>query len=421
MRPLHRVLSSSLVFLPALACAATPLPVPSQWQTTWMSAVQPAWNEHFVLPLGMPRILSDVTLRQTVRTSLGGDRLRLVVSNEHGSTPLKLARLTVRFAGSGPVLMLRFQGRENAVVPPGARLVSDPLVLATRAGDRLELDLHLPGPTPLAGFHWDARERALLLPGAANDLPATAAAAAIDSRAFITEVRVEARRTPVTVVAIGDSLTDGNGASPGRDQRWPDQLARRLASHGVAVLNAGISGNRLLRDGMGERAVARFERDALGHPGVIAAVVLLGTNDIGWPGGPFAPTELAPALSALAHGFRQLVDRAHRRGVCVIAATVPPFEDALEGTPLEGHFSPRKEALRQALNRWIRESKAFDAVVDFDAALRDPVRPTRLRTEFDSGDHLHPGDEGYRAMAEAIDLHALIGMAGSGARPCPKR
>src|SRR6187402_892198 len=157
MRPLPRFLSSLLAFLPALACAVTPVPL--QWQTTWMSAVQPAWDEHFVLPLGMPRILSDVTLRQTVRTSLGGDRLLLVVSNEHGSTALKLARLTVRLAGGGPALVLRFQGLENAVVPPGARLASDPLVLATGAGDRLELDLHLPGRTPLAGFHWDARER----------------------------------------------------------------------------------------------------------------------------------------------------------------------------------------------------------------------------------------------------------------------
>lgn len=424
MNLLHHLLSISLAALPALAHAAgstaTPPsepPVPRQWQTTWMAAVQPVWDERFMLPLGMPRTLQDVTLRQVVGTSLGGTRLRLVASNEHGTTPLEVGRMTVRPEGGGPALTLRFQGAVEAVVPPGARLESDPLVLATRPGDRLEVDLYLPGPTALAGFHWDARERSLLLPGAANGQPAPAAAQATDTRAFITEVRVEARRTPSTVVALGDSITDGNGASSGRDQRWPDHLARRLAPQGVAVLNAGISGNRLQHDGMGQRALARFERDVLRHPGVRAVIVLLGTNDIGWPGGPFAPTEPLPTVPALAHSFRKLVAQAHHHGVRVMAATLPPFEDALKGSPLEGHYSPEKEALRQALNRWIREGGAFDAVADMDAVLRDPARPTRLRPGFDSGDHLHPSDAGYRAMAEAIDLRALLGSATTEVRP----
>lgn len=401
MNHLLRPFSTWLALVPLLLSTAAQ--AGPQWQATWMASAQPHWDEHFVLPLGMPRSFHDATLRQTLRTSLGGERLRLVVSNEHGNAPLRIGRLTLRPLGRDtPALTLRFQGADGATVAPGARLLSDPVALPLRAGDRLEVELHLPGRNTLAGFHWDAREPAWLLQA---NLPAQA----LSTRAFVTELLVEADRPPAAVVAIGDSLTDGNGATPGQDQRWPDHLARRLAPQGVAVLNAGISGNRLLRDGMGASALARFEHDVLRHRGLRAVIVLLGTNDIGWPGGPFAPDEPLPSIAVLTQGFRQLVEQARTRGVRVVAATLPPFEDALKGTALEGHHSPQKEALRQALNRWIRESGVFDAVVDADAVLRDPSHPTRLRPAFDSGDHLHPGDAGYRALAEAIDLRALLG------------
>jgi lysophospholipase L1-like esterase len=411
MKHFHRIFRIFSLLLPLLAAAgAGAQPARAQWQTTWTASPQPAWDDGFPLPLGMPRQPQDVTLRQALRTSLGGQRLRVAVSNEYGRAPLAVGRLAVRIEGSaGPVLPLRFQGQDGVTVPPGARLWSDAVELPTRAGDRLELDLYLPGPAQLAGLHWDARERTLLLPGDAVGRPAPRDAQPLGARAFVTELRVEADRAPAAVVALGDSITDGNGATPGQDQRWPDHLARRLAPQGMAVLNAGISGNRLLRDGMGERALVRFERDVLGHPGVRAVIVLLGTNDIGWPGGPFAPHEPAAQLPALLRGFEQLVATAHARNVRVIGATLLPFERALEGTPLQGHHSPQKEALRQRLNAWIRDSGAFDAVVDFDAVLRDPSHPTRLAPAFDSGDHLHPGDAGYRAMAEAIDLSALLG------------
>jgi lysophospholipase L1-like esterase len=213
------------------------------------------------------------------------------------------------------------------------------------------------------------------------------------------------------VIALGDSITDGNGSTPGADHRWPDLLAQRLAPQGIAVLNAGISGNRLLRHGMGASALARLDRDVLQHPGVRAMIVMLGTNDIGWPGGPFAPHEALPDASEITNGLRQLVEQARLRGVRVVGATLTPFEDALEGTPFEGHYRPSKESTRQAVNEWIRHSGVFDAVVDFDRILRDDSRPTRLDAVFDSGDHLHPGDAGYRAMAESIDLRDLLGSS----------
>jgi lysophospholipase L1-like esterase len=409
MNLLHRFLVNAVLVMPLVSghahAVAQSGPSPRlTWQATWLSSPQPVWDERFLLPLGMPRELNGVTLRQVMRTSLGGERLRVVLSNEYGPTPLKVGRLSIRREGEAGAVPLRFQGSDEALVPPGSRLLSDPIPLQTRAGDRLEVDLRLPQLASLAGFHWDARERTLVLAGDAD-------IQTLSARAFITELLVESSRPPVAVVAIGDSITDGNGSTPGADQRWPDHLARRLAPRGVATLNAGISGNRLLCDGMGDSALARFDRDVLRHRGVRAVIVLLGTNDIGWPGGPFGPGEPPVPIPELTRGLRQLVEQGHARGVRVIGATLPPFEDALKGTPLEGHHSPQKETQRQRLNEWIRESGEFDAVVDFDLVLRDPQRPSRLRLDFDSGDHLHPGDAGYRAMADAVDLDALLGTS----------
>lgn len=394
----------------APASAATP----RHWATTWIAPAEPAWGSDMPLPLGMPRELHDVTLRQQLRTSVGGERLRLVVSNEHGRAPLRVASAHVgpEGAAAGSGAYATFHGAAEVVVAAGAKAVSDPVQLRVASGTRLQVDLYLPGRAPLAGFHWDARDRTLLLPGnvAGRSAPA-GVGEAIATRAFLSAVLVESARAPLAVVALGDSLTDGNGATPGADRRWPDVLARRLAPHGVAVLNAGISGNRLLRGGMGDSALARLERDVLQHPGVRAVIVLLGTNDIGWPGAAFAPREPLPDAAEITNGYRQLIAQAHLRGVRVIGATLPPFEDALKGTPLEGHHSAAKESLRQAVNAWIRQAGAFDAIVDFDRLLRDPARPARLAPALDSGDHLHPGDAGYHAMAEHIDLRALLGAA----------
>ncbi|WP_224786971.1 SGNH/GDSL hydrolase family protein [Pandoraea sputorum] len=380
-----------------------------QWTTSWIAPPEPTWSQDFVLPLRMPADMRDVTLRQSLRLAVGGERVRLVISNAYGQQPLRVGRVHVAVEGSADAAPVRFQGKQGIMVAAGAQALSDPIDLRATDGTRLQVDIYLPESTRLAGFHWDARDRTLLLPGDAIG-KAGATGESLDARAFLSAVMVDSIRKPVTVVALGDSITDGNGATPGADRRWPDFLARRLAPEGVTVLNAGISGNRLLGGGMGESALARLERDVLGQPGVQAVVVLLGTNDIGWPGGPFAPNEAAPTVETLSQGLLQLIEQAHLRGIRVIGATVTPFEDALKGTPLEGHYSASKEVLRKSLNDWIRNSGSFDAVVDFDRVLRDPARPARMQARFDSGDHLHPGDAGYEAMAGAIALETLLGV-----------
>lgn len=393
-----------------------PTQSPSYWTTSWTAAPQAAWSGDFLLPTGLPFQLRQQTLRQVARLSIGGSRLRVELSNEYGSQPLRIAAAHVArhrdgsAAAPGSDRVLRFGGLRELVLAPGAKAVSDAVDLPLPALSHVAVSLYLDQPTPPATFHWDARQTAYLVTGNfAAEAQWPANAGTLSARVFPSALIVETPRPPMAVVALGDSLTDGNGATPDADRRWPDALAERLQGHGVAVLNAGISGGRLLRDGMGSSALARLQRDALGRSGVRALIVMLGTNDIGWPGSPFAPEEPPMTVEAMVTGLRQLIAQAQAQNVRVIGATIPPNEGALQGTPLEGHHSAAKEQVRLATNRWIRESGAFDAVLDFDAVLRDPALPARLQVALDSGDHLHPGDAGYRAMAQAIDLQVLLG------------
>jgi lysophospholipase L1-like esterase len=193
------------------------------------------------------------------------------------------------------------------------------------------------------------------------------------------------------------------------DARWPDFLAQRLAPRDVAVLNAGISGGRMLRDKMGVNALARFQRDVLAQPGIRTVIALMGINDIAWKDTPLALSDESTTVQDLIAGYQQLIARAHACGVRIIGATLTPFEGALDDTPMRDYYSANKERIRQQVNDWIRHSGAFDAVIDFDAILRDPTHPTRLLPAYDSGDHLHPGDAGNRVMAKAINLHVLLG------------
>ncbi|WP_075794767.1 SGNH/GDSL hydrolase family protein [Massilia putida] len=383
------------------------------WMTSWYAAPQPAWDAGFTLPMNVPARLDNATLRETVRLSAGGRRIRLVFSNRYGHEPVRLGAVRVEDARASRTLT--FAGQPGIAILPGATATSDPVALAVQPLSRLTVTTWLPAPTPVASFHWGAQQTVQVAMG--NDT------SSFGGRLFLNAVMVEAAARGRTVVTLGDSITDGNGSTPDADRRWPDVLAERLARHGIAVANAGISGGRLARDGMGRSALARLEQDVLSQPGVSDVIVLLGINDIGWPGSPFAPNERAASLDELTAAYRQLVAAAHVRGVRVTAGTLPPFEGALAGTPYAGHYSADKEHLRQQLNQWIRTAGALDAVVDFDAVLRDPAHPRRLRPGFDSGDHLHPGDAGYRAMAEAIDIAPLLpdGSRGSSRGHAPRR
>lgn len=384
------------------------------WVTSWYAAPQSSWDATFVLPTNVPAYLNNQSLRENVRLSAGGRRIRLVFSNRYGKEPLLIGEARVGVAGeSGPYQPLSFSGQPSISILPGATAISDPLPLSVKPLADLSVTTYFPLRTTVDSFHWGSQQTVHVTAGKATEASYAKSVARIEGRLFLSAVMVEAAEKRRTVVALGDSITDGNGSTPDANRRWPDYLANRLAPYGVAVANAGISGARLVSDGMGQNALARLEHDVLSQPGVSDVIVLLGINDIGWPGSPFAPNEAPMTLDRLTAAYQQLVSAAHVRGVRVTAGTLPPFEGALEGTPFAGHYSRDKEQMRKRFNEWILTSGVFDAVIDFDRLLRDPANHQKLRPAFDSGDHLHPGDEGYRTMAEAVDITSLTKNAKS--------
>ncbi len=412
-------LAGGLSVLAASAAAAQPI-VPadaarSSWVSSWFASPQPLWEDAFVLPTEMPAELRGQTLRQTLMLSVGGPRLRVVLSNRYGTQPLEIGAASVALA-SGPARIspassrgLAFGGRPSVTVAPGAQVVSDPVDLPVAALAELAVSLYFPQATPVTTFHWGAQQTGALVRGDATAAAQLPDAQALQGRAFLAGIWVESpSRTPV-VVAFGDSLTDGNGSTPGANRRWPDFLARRLAPQGMGVANAGISGARVWGDKMGVNAMARFDADVLSQPGVRTVVMMMGINDIGWPDSGFAPDDAPMTAARLTEGYRQLAEAARLRGVRIVGGTIAPYEGSLHGTPLSGHYNPAKDAVRREVNRWIRESGVFDAVVDFDAVLRDPEHPARLLPAYDSGDNLHPNDAGYQAMAQALDMATLFG------------
>ena len=407
---------ASLSLAMALGTEALTATFDQHWITSWYAAPQPSWDAAFVLPANVPAYLNNQSLRENVRLSAGGKRIRLVFSNRYGKEPVLIGEVRIGLPDKGrPCQRLSFSGQPGISILPGATVTSDPLPLPVEPLADVSVTTYLPSRTPIASFHWGNQQTMQVTAGRATEAPYAKGGDRVEGRLFLSAVMVEAAEKRRTVVALGDSITDGNGSTPDANRRWPDYLAKRLAPYGVGVANAGISGARLVSDGMGQNALARLEHDVLSQPGVSDVVVLLGINDIGWPGSPFAPNEAPMTLDRLTAAYRQLVSAAHVRGVRVTAATLPPFERALEGTPFAGHYSHDKEQLRKRFNEWIRTAGVFDAVIDFDALLRDPANPRRIRKDFDSGDHLHPGDEGYRAMAEAIDLTSLT----KSAKPIP--
>ncbi|UNK39951.1 SGNH/GDSL hydrolase family protein (plasmid) [Shinella sp. H4-D48] len=358
--------------------------------------------------------MTDQTFRQVVRVSIGGSRMRLVFSNAYGDRPLRIGGASVGIEGdkdavaAGTLHKLTFGGKDEIVVTPGAPAISDPLLFSVDALAKLTVSMYLPDETPLTTFHWDGRQTAWFGEGNQTQAESFTATQTTDARVFLSELMVDTPNDGAVVV-IGDSITDGNGATLDADARWPDFLAERLAPQRIAVLNAGISGGRLLRDKMGVNVAARLERDVFAQPKVRAAILLIGINDISWPGTAFAPGQMRPTADEMIAGYQQIIALVRGNNIRLVGATLPPFKGALSGTPLDDYYKPEKDTLRQEINRWIRTSGAFDAVVDFDTVLRDPTDQSRINPAFDSGDHLHPGDAGNRAMAEAVDLDELLG------------
>jgi lysophospholipase L1-like esterase len=337
--------------------------------------------------------------------------VRVRISNAYGVRPLAIGGAYVGVRRDGPAIVpgssrpLTFGGETAATIAAGALIVSDPVELTVAPLADLAVSVHLPGDLPasfgITGRY--ARQTNYVSPpgdfGAEEVMPV---GRLTDDWYFVCGVDVVAPKGTGAIVAVGDSLTDANISTHDGHHSWPSQLARRLVARAggrpLAVMNQGLGGNRILHDVRGDSGLRRFDRDVLAQPGVTHAVVMLGTNDL--RNRPGKPEEEVTAPQMIA-GLKQFAVRGHARGVKVIAATLTPFENE---TFLPGAWNPRREAVRQAVNDWLRKSGDFDGLADFDQALRDPGHPTQMLPKYDCGDHLHPSDLGYRAMGDAIDL-----------------
>ena len=362
-----------------------------------------------------PLHFKDQTIRQIAHVSTGGGRVRVVVANSLGTQPLRIGGAAVGLRDKGAAMVagsaraLTFGGLAQPVIPAGAILASDPVDLAVPDFGDVVVDLYLPDDTaawksPLTVHPASWQVNYVSAPGnhaGAATFPIATTTAyrrgdglASASSFFLARIEVVAPPSTGVLVAFGDSITDGTQSGTDANRRWPNLLAERLAAAGIrlSVINGGIGGGRVLEDGVGPNALARFDRDVLAQPGVVYVTVLEGINDIGVAG-----AKPSPSVEELIAGHRQLIDRAHARGLRIYGATLTPFEGA-------AYWTPEGEAKRQALNAWIRTSGAYDAVLDFAAVVQDPAQPTKSRAEFDSGDHLHPSPAGYAAMAASIEL-----------------
>jgi len=388
------------------------------WIATWAASPQ------FAAPDPDEPLLKieDQTVRERVRVSIGGAQICIRLSNEYGSASLPIGAATVAVPSDpasvkpGSIQTVTFGRRNSVTIPAGAAVLSDPVAFPVASGAELSISLYFPKRVATPTLHGLALKRAVVSQhGDLTHAEKIEGGALSESSILVSAVLVPAQPSQRLVVAFGDSVTDGDGATVDADNNWPSDLIRRVGKTPegakVAVVNEGIVGNRLLSDGsgisagFGVSALARFDRDALGPPGVTHIVLLEGINDIGFPGGKLGESYLADPADVrtpedLIDAYRQLISRAHAHGIKLVGATITPFE----GVTLPGYYSESKEAFRQAVNKWIRTGGAFDGVIDFDAVLRDPDHPTRLLPRFASKDHLHPNDAGYRTVADAINL-----------------
>jgi lysophospholipase L1-like esterase len=385
---------------PVAASPAPPPPPPGQTFTT-----PPFYLQY-----------TNQTLRQIVRTSIGGSKARVVFSNAYGTAPVTIGAAAIALRDKAGAIQsatsrpLTFSGRATMTIPANAVLYSDPVALNVPAMSDVAIDLYLPGTTNSPAtltMHGGALQTSYVS-DTGNYVGKTTLPEVGTTQAWFLLSRLDVVSPDAVgaIVAFGDSITDGSRSTPDTNNRWPDHLARRLQAQGIkmGVLNAGIGGNRVLSEatlpagvdvravGAGVNALARFEHHVLSLPGVTHVIVLEGINDIG-----NARENLTPTAEDLIAAHKQLIAQAHARGIKIIGATLTPFWGA-------NYYTDAGEAKREAINEWIRSGKAYDGVIDFDKATRDPSDPKKFLDRFDSCDYLHPSDAGYKAMGDAIDL-----------------
>lgn len=382
-----------------------------EWICTWLSTSQPTSGEAFPLALEIPDTLHDQTLRQTLRISLGGRKFRLVFSNRYGTQPMVLGEssLSVRDQVTpAHSVRITFNGYSGVTIPAGQTLYSDEISLHIPSLSILSLRVYLPEPTPVATFHWDARHFSVLESGNQVHRKETQQGLAISSRLLLESVLVQPENTSNSIVVIGDSMVDGNGVAMDTYGRWTDSLAERFITRNIALVNAGQSGSRLLKDGIGISTLSRFERDVLRQPGVTACIVQVGLNDLGLAGTALDPEGLTPTAEMLISAYRQLLEKARQHNIRLIGVTLVPLR-GVDEYGLAHFYQPDKETIRQQVNHWMRTSGEFDAVIDSDILVRRIDCHQQLEPQFDSGDHLHLNHKGHLLIAEAISLEAILG------------
>jgi lysophospholipase L1-like esterase len=384
------------------------------WVGAWSSAqilVDPA----NALP---PTALKDATLRQLARVSVGGARVRVRVSNAFGTSPLTITGVDIaraispRSSSIDPATdrQLTFSGARSVVIPAGAEYVSDPVSISVPALATLAVSMHYANLPNAQTGHPGSRATSYVASGDQVRVLQLQAPTTVEHWYYLSDIDVQPAAPSSAIAVLGDSITDGHGVEANTNSRWTDVLLERLkagaATRSLSVLNVGIGGNRVVDDGIGPNAVARFGRDVLERAGVRYLIILEGVNDLGvlTRDKPASPDEHRLLVARILSAYRQITARAHERGITVIGGTIMPYAGS-------GYYHPNatNEVDREAINTWIRVRGNFDAVIDFDALVRDPAQPTRLRKDYDSGDGLHPSATGYRAMGEAVPLSLFGG------------
>jgi lysophospholipase L1-like esterase len=375
----------------------------TRWVGTWASSPQLEDPKDALAAPG----LADATLRQVVHVSLGGNRIRVRFSNAFGTSALEIEAAHVALATDAGAIEpqsdkpLAFDGRSSTRALPGALVYSDPIDFRLPPLAAVAVTIYLHSAPDGITTHAGSRETSYLIPGNVVSAPDMSKGQHVDHWYFLNGIDVLAPDSASSIAILGDSITDGHGSTTDGNDRWPDDLARRLQANKstaeIGVLNEGIGGNRLVHDRLGPNALARFDRDVLAQSGVRWLVVLEGINDIGTRVSNRGSGEKPASVEEILSAYQQIIMRAHSHNLVVLGATILPYKGAF-------YYSPDGEADRRMINDWIRTRGHFDGVIDFDAAARDSQDASQLAPSADSGDHLHPGAQGYKIMSDSIDL-----------------